>query len=396
MINIGWIIDSKYRELSRLYSLKKRLEKKKVKLVFFNKLNFELGIKSYSLSALIIPNLWEIGLKMVDIAKHLDVPKIYVYHTECFEESENYLKLKYPISKLKNINSIFCHTKIECEFLKKNNFENYKFVGHYKYFNSKKNSQRERNQKKIIGLTSTNKYLANPHTNSLIHIINRRCEDEFARDYLKYEIDYIFLLTKLIKFCKNNNFKILFRPHPLEQNNRYDLLKNDFFEVDYSYDIKKFFGKIDVLLNHISSSSFDAIMNDVPVINICNLFEDLKNFQDLYEFPPAQIGKKIEKFEDIKSILENDKNLENLVYENKFLKNEIIEKIFNKNQDPLTILESLLSNEQTSPKILRKLVFFPVFFFKQILTNLKNNRYELFNSFNFKDSKLLKKMDEKS
>ena len=57
MINIGWIIDSKYRELSRLYSLKKRLEKKKVKLVFFNKLNFELGIKSYSLSALKSKNL---------------------------------------------------------------------------------------------------------------------------------------------------------------------------------------------------------------------------------------------------------------------------------------------------------------------------------------------------
>ena len=78
------------------------------------------------------------------------------------------------------------------------------------------------------------------------------------------------------------------------------------------------------------------------------------------------------------------------------MKNEIIEKIFNKNQDPLMILESLLSNEKTSPKILRKLLFFPIFFFKQILTNLKNNRYELFNSFNFKDSKLLKKMDEKS
>ena len=30
MINIGWVIDNKYRELKRLYSFKKKLKKKKL------------------------------------------------------------------------------------------------------------------------------------------------------------------------------------------------------------------------------------------------------------------------------------------------------------------------------------------------------------------------------
>ena len=38
--------------------------------------------------------MWDFGLKIIDIAKNLNVPKIYVYHTECFGESETFLKIK--------------------------------------------------------------------------------------------------------------------------------------------------------------------------------------------------------------------------------------------------------------------------------------------------------------
>lgn len=398
MINIGWVIDNKYRELKRLYSFKKKLKKKKINLIFFNKLNFKLGIKSYDLSALIIPNMWDFGLKIADTARSLGVPKVYVYHTECFEESENYLKVKYPLNDLKKIDLIFCHTKNECEFLERNNFKNYEFVGHYKYFGFKEvlNKKNKKTKRNVIGITSTNKYLANPHTDSLIYVINRRYNDEFIRDYLKYEIDYIFFLTRLKKFCEKNNYKILFRPHPMEQNDKYNFLINNHFQVDYSNTIDEFLDKIDILLNHISSSSYDAVLSNIPVINHSNFFEKLENFNELYQFPPANIGKKIEKFDEIKNLFENNKNLEKLIEANIFIKNDILEKIFYKNQDPLKIIENIFLKEKKNKKKIKNFVFLLIFFIKQMITNFKKNRYEAFNLYNFKDNNLLKKMDEKN
>ena len=60
MINIGWIIDNKYRELNRLYAFKKKLKKKNIKLVLLNKNNFQLGINSYLFSTIIIPISWSV------------------------------------------------------------------------------------------------------------------------------------------------------------------------------------------------------------------------------------------------------------------------------------------------------------------------------------------------
>ena len=83
-----------------MYEFKKKLKKKNIKLVLLNKNNFQLGIKSYLFSTIIIPNAWSFGLKIIDIAKKLQVPNICIYHTESFEISNTYLESKYPLNEL--------------------------------------------------------------------------------------------------------------------------------------------------------------------------------------------------------------------------------------------------------------------------------------------------------
>jgi hypothetical protein len=396
MINIGWIIDNKYRELNRLYAFKKKLKKKNIKLVLLNKNNFQLGIKSYLFSTIIIPNAWSFGLKIIDIAKKLQVPNICIYHTESFEISNTYLESKYPLNELHNVDFIFSHNKKECDYLEQNHYSKFKFIGHYKYFNKNFTNYKKKtiyNNQKIIGITSTNKYLANPHSSSLLYIINRRSNDDFVKDYLKYEIDYFFFLTRFSKFCKKNNYKIIFRPHPLEEKDKFIFLQNDHFEVDHSLCISKFFEKIDVLLNHISSSSYDAVMNNIPVINIGNFFENLKNFKELYAFPPATIGKKVETIGEIKSILDNENNLLKLQEDNSKIRDEIYKENFKDFTDPLDLLEQFLLRQSVSrKKNINTILFRVVFFIRQILTNFKKNKHGVYNLFNFSDNKLLKKM----
>ena len=137
-------------------------------------------------------------------------------------------------------------------------------------------------------------------------------------------------------------------------------------------------------------------MSNIPVINHSNFFEKLENFNELYQFPPANIGKKIEKFDEIKNLFENNKNLEKLIEANIFIKNDILEKIFYKNQDPLKIIENIFLKEKKNKKKIKNFVFLLIFFIKQMITNFKKNRYEAFNLYNFKENIILKKMDEKN
>ena len=191
-----------------------------------------------------------------------------------------------------------------------------------------------------------------------------------------------------------NNYKILFRPHPLEKNDKYKYLKNDHFEIDNSLTIQEFLQKIDILLNHISSSSYDAIINNTPVVNIENFFEKFKNFQELYQFPPAKEGLKIHKLEEIKSIFDDKEKLKNLLKENEIIKSKINEKIFNRNLDPLIILENIFSKEKKCSKKFENFIYYPIFIVKQLTTNIKKNRYGFYNYLNLNDNILIKKMME--
>lgn len=394
MINIGWVIDNKYRELQRLIFLKNNLKKKGLNLILFNKFNYKLGIQSHSLSALVIPNLWNFGLQIINIAKKYKVPKIYLYHVEVFQESKKVLSEKYPKHALKNIDFIFCQSQLEYDFLIDQNFNQCIFTGVYKYYNTA--LYENKFDKKVIGVTSTGKYLANPSNLSLIHIINRRDGNEWIRDTLKYEVEYICFIKQLKEICEKNDYKILFRPHPFEDYKKYELLENQNFQIDRSYNMNNFLKKIDILLNHISSSSYDAILNNVPVINIENFFTRLKAYEDadLYEFPPVKIGKKINSLKEIFEILEDEKKINDLKNESLNLQKDIKLKIFNNNQDPLSIIFAHLSKERNSQNNSMKYFFFIIFFLKQIITNFKRNKYGFFNLYNILDNKLLDKINK--
>ena len=88
-------------------------------------------------------------------------------------------------------------------------------------------------------------------------------------NYLKFEIDYIVCLIKILNSL-NQKFKIILKVSPFEDPEIYSTTFPE-FEIYQSQDIRGFLKKVDVLLNVYSSSEIDALKFDLPVINITNL-----------------------------------------------------------------------------------------------------------------------------
>ena len=246
---------------------------------------------------------------------------------------------------------------------------------------------------KTIGVTSSGRYLA-PLTgnNNIIYTIKSRQKVHWAVSLLKGEVEFIDFLCQLMELAKELNIKLIYKPHPFEKIKLYREAIPDLI-IEDDPDIRNFFKKIDICINHVSSANLQALKNKVPVINISNSLNLNDEFKEFFEdYVPSKLGIPVENIENLKKILINN-NIEELFNMNiergdlKSLQNLIPE------YDTTNIMTEELSKMYTNKKR-RKLINLIPYLLKEIyLIIFKKNRDTLFRPFSKKDENLLKKFN---
>ena len=380
------VIDNKYRDLWGMYDLQRNLKKKNIDLFFCNKFNWNLAINYINPSIIILPHI----KKIVNVAYEKKI-KIICYPSESLDYRKHYLENEFPSNILDKIDKLFMWTIEQGKYIDEKNKDKIVVTGTTRFKVDK--SIDHQGKIKTIGVTSSGRYLA-PLTgnNNIIYTIKSRQKVHWAVSLLKGEVEFIDFLCQLMELAKELNIKLIYKPHPFEKIKLYREAIPDLI-IEDDPDIRNFFKKIDICINHVSSANLQALKNKVPVINISNSLNLNDEFKEFFEdYVPSKLGIPVENIENLKKILINN-NIEELFNMNiergdlKSLQNLIPE------YDTTNIMTEELSKMYTDKKR-RKLINLIPYLLKEIyLIIFKKNRDTLFRPFSKKDENLLKKFN---
>ena len=387
------VIDNKYRDLWGMYDLQRNLKKKNIDLFFCNKFNWNLAINYINPSIIILPhnrNDSQHFKKIVNVAYEKKI-KIICYPSESLDYRKHYLENEFPSNILDKIDKLFMWTIEQGKYIDEKNKDKIVVTGTTRFKVDK--SIDHQGKIKTIGVTSSGRYLA-PLTgnNNIIYTIKSRQKVHWAVSLLKGEVEFIDFLCQLMELAKELNIKLIYKPHPFEKIKLYREAIPDLI-IEDDPDIRNFFKKIDICINHVSSANLQALKNKVPVINISNSLNLNDEFKEFFEdYVPSKLGIPVENIENLKKILINN-NIEELFNMNiergdlKSLQNLIPE------YDTTNIMTEELSKMYTDKKR-RKLINLIPYLLKEIyLIIFKKNRDTLFRPFSKKDENLLKKFN---
>ena len=221
---ILWIIDNKYREIYGLKSIIDFHSKQNYRIILCHKANVRRSIKLFNPSIVIIPNLWKTsGLKYAMFSKE-ENKKVILFHSEGLEYGNKFLQIKYPKERLKYVDKIFLWSHLEIEYFKSINLSNItSLIGSPKYSNlkNKKKLNNKLSKYNVLFIIS-NRYVASAMTKNLLKIIEDRAHDNIdssdisTKEFIHYEIDFLFLLSKLVRAISNRGHNVLIKPHPME------------------------------------------------------------------------------------------------------------------------------------------------------------------------------------
>lgn len=404
-MKVVWIIDNKFRELYGLYNLKKILLKNNIKLYLFHIPVWKTAIDFINPQIIVVPNLARSSCApIVNYASRKKI-KIFMHSSEGMYYSDNVQKDKYPIALIKKIEKVCIWGKLDAFFLKKKGFKkkivetgclkfdkrNYDKVKHIK----------SRNKIKVVGIPTPLRVITGYNTSkskkNIPLLIRQRIEANQPEKlgFLKFEIEYIEILVKILKNI-DKNIKIIFKTHPFESK---EIYKKTFPEhrVYEGEDIREFLGKVDLILNIHSSVSVDAIKYKIPVISLNNLIKwDKKILENKNRGPNAKHGS-VKLGIMPKNISELDKLL-------KFTKKKLFDICKKKNllrqSEELAITHDSLGKFTElflKYKTLEKTGFRYLYFIKYILFEIRQiyfrrKNYYIFKRWSFNDRSLLKKL----
>lgn len=404
-MKVIWIIDNKFRELYGLYNLKKILLKNNIKLYLFHIPVWKTAIDFINPQIIVVPNLARSSCApIVNYASKKKI-KIFMHSSEGMYYSDNVQKDKYPITLIKKIEKVCIWGKLDAIFLKKKGFKN-KIVetGCLKFDKrnyDKVKQAKGKNKIKVVGIPTPLRVITNYDTAKSKKNIPLRIRQLIEANqleklgFLKFEIEYIEILVTVLKNI-DKNIKIIFKTHPFENK---DIYKKTFPEhqVYEGDDIRKFLGKVDLILNVHSSVSVDAIKFNIPVISLNNIIKwDKKILENRNRGPNAKHGS-VKLGIMPKNLSELDKLL-------KLTKKRLFDickkKNFLKQSEELAITHDSLGKFTElflKYKTLEKTSFGYLYFIKYILVEIRQiyfrrKNYYIFKRWSFNDRSLLKKL----
>ena len=395
-MRVAWVIDNKYRDLYGLYSLKKKLKKNNIELILINKYHWKFAIKFFDPHYVVLPNIYKTsGLPILKFCVTHKI-KAILYNVEGFHTDENLLRIYFPNRHIKNLYKIFVWCPQEKKYLTKIGYPKNNIIttGSLRYQGNV--TKKFPLKVKTIGIISSNKFFSgrfyDKEGSAIIYQIFR-WKDENSLDakhtigFMHYELDFINVFKKII-FSSKKKYNFILRPHPFEDS---DFYKNKYFQIDKSITINDFLAKVDIVLNHYSSATLDALKLNIPVISLEKILAGSYKYKSLDNFFPLSLSYKVKNIKNLTQIFDDKTFLKN--YKKKYkLK---FDKIFNKFHPTKNGINLMIKNFNHFEKK-RKFNFFKSLFFLlvyEIYYFLKYDRDTAYRFYSIKDQKLLKKFD---
>ena len=398
-MNIVWIIDNKYRDLYGVNSLKNYLKKKNINLILINKYHWKYAISLFDPHYVVLPNIYEnSGLSILKFCIKNKI-KAILYNVEGFHLDKYSLEVYFPKKYIKFLHKIFVWCPQEKKYLISVGYPKSKVIvtGSLRYQN--------RSQKKLplkiktIGIISSNKYFAsrfdkNKGSRILNHIFRwKNINSDNAKytiGFMHYELDFLNIVKQII-FLSVKKYNFILRPHPFEDPNFYNCQN---FKIDQSNNINSFLDKVDVVLNHYSSVTLDALKRNVPVISLEKLLKNSYQVEALRNFFPIHLANKPKDVDEVIKIFKSNSFLKNYQINEK----KKLEKTFNKFhpiKNSINIISKSFNffNKKKKFSFFKSLFYFSIY---EIYFFVKYNKATAYKFYSIKDNKLLKIFDLKN
>ncbi len=333
-MKILWIVDNKFRELYGLHDLKEILLKHDIKLYLFNIPIWKSAIDFVNPNIVIVPNLFPTSCEpIVNYAKKKNID-VFMHSSEGMFYTDEIQKEKYPDRLINKINKILVWGKLDAKYLIKKGFKDKLIESGCLKFDKKNYSKiNKKTKKKIqtIGIPTHMRLITGSGISryNIPNVIRKNFEQKKFEvlGYLKFEYEYIELMSKIIKKI-DNKFKILLKVSPFEDP---EIYKNTFpeLQIHQGNDVRDFLKNVDLILNIYSSISVDALKYNVPVINLSKLVKwdeyILKNRKKgpspSSYLSAVKLGIHVKNFDDLNYLLKKDKKyLLNLCKKKNFFK----------------------------------------------------------------------------
>tara|TARA_B100001093_G_scaffold386871_1_gene372843 strand:+ start:1367 stop:2581 length:1215 start_codon:yes stop_codon:yes gene_type:complete len=400
MTKILFIIDNKFRDLWGIYDLINKSKKENIRIDLCNKFNWMLAIKSLSPNVVILPNAKDLGGRVFQsMVNYLYSKKIIiiVYPSEGLDYSKKSLKNEFPLKMAKKVTKYFLWAEKHGTYLRELGYKSkVTVIGTMKFHHHK---ILKKNSKKIktIGVITTGRYTTSSFGDYEVNIPRIIHSRQHTKNtyfdsikYLKNEIEFFDILSQIIK--KNSKkFKFIIKPHPFENPQIY---KDAYKEAEIYEDpnIGNFLSKVDVVLNQFSGGSYDAVLSNVPVINISNLIlmNKRKYFSDQANYPPSLLGHKVKSIDEISKLLSryNQETLFKKHY-NRSERN-IVQSTAPKLNTVDLFIEEIKKLKIKNVKNINYFIFVK-YYLKDLYLQWFNKRNTLFFPFRKSDKELLKK-----
>lgn len=402
-MKVIWIIDNKFRELYGLFDLKKKLKDHKIKLYLFSIPVWKTAIDLVNPHIVVVPNLKSFSCgPIVEYASQKKI-NTFVHNSEAMFYDDEVQREKYPIHLIKKISKVLVWSKLDAKFLIKKGFKNKVVVSGNLVFN--KNDfieKKERNKKiKIIGIPTHSRVISGNGVskNNIPYLIRHFIENFKASriGLLKFEIDYIRILVKILKEIRKD-IRIIIKASPFEDRKIYETTFPK-VEIYKGNDVRNFLKNVDLVLNVYSSTAVNALKLNIPVVSLKKLIKwDESILKDRARGPfakkgPSSLSIQPKDFNELKKLLKKDKKeLIRLCKNKNFFKKA--DELAN-NCDTLNILTNLFLEYQKKVSPRYKNYFM---FLKYILVELRQITFrrkrskQRFRPWSLEDIKLLKSL----
>lgn len=402
MIEVLVIIDNKIRDLWGMQNLITCSKKKNIKIRLVSKFNWKLAIDTFDPEIVILPNAKskDVGGKVfIDILEYINKKGIIsvIFPSEGIDYSSRYLKRLFPIQSVKKATKFFLWSNKQGRVIKELGFKKKIVVtGTFRFENHKLKETKKKI--KVIGFTSSGRYLASRWGRSSFHYISKIFNTPMGKINFTNEVNYFFVLIKIIEKLSKKNFKIIIKPHPFESPKIFKILeKFPNVYIDDTNDIRTFLKKIDILFNQESSACFDAIKMKIPVINMNKLIDCSKEYKKkVKDYLPSHIGIKVNDINKVESLLKKyDKTSLYMLNEKQKDHLKILKNCPSMDTSIIMANELLkLSKNKISKKNYLKLI---LFFIKEIYvifyTRFSTGSDTLYSSLSLKDKKLVQQFE---
>ena len=390
-MKICWVVDNKFRDLHGLYDLKKKLKKENSDLYIINKFHWLYAIKLFNPHYVVLPNLHEfMGMPILRFCNKNSI-RVILYNSEGFHHDENLFKYYFPKKEFKNLYKIYVWSPKEKRQLINLGYPNSKIllVGALKLQNKKIKKEIKRIKK--IGIVSTGKYFSTRFgaKNVIMRQLFKRknVSNDSVNTGVKlmhYEIEFLSIIRKII-FLTDKKYEFILRPHPMEDSKFYE---NPYFKIDNSKNITDFLNKVDVIINHYSSASLDALVHNVPAISIENIVEKSYRFSVLNNFFPKNLAYKPKNLNELILILKDKLFLKNYYHNYK----KKINKLYYKHHTVIDGINRVAKSFDCYPKkekfnFFKSLIMFVIY---EIYFFMKYNIETAYRPYSKKDRQLLK------